>query len=321
MLIDEVDAFLSHAGRTGHVADSISLYRQRLERLASWLVERRSYRRWAEVTADDLDAFLLDLHAQQLRRSTRHGYATIIRQFSAWLVARGKVLSNPARDLPLPRDATTTLPPAPLSEADIARLIAAIPRATAIDLRNVFHVTLLYGTGLRISESTDLDLTDLDLTTRRVVVRHGKTDKRREVPLVKAVVLAARDYLAVRRELLSGPDHHALLLSQRGDRLAPITFQQWLAAAGKALGIAGLHPHALRHACATHLIRSGADIAHVATMLGHSDWSTTLDHYTRLVPTDLHRAIQAMPDMPVRANTRDGSPDSPASPTPGQSGI
>jgi site-specific recombinase XerD len=92
-----------------------------------------------------------------------------------------------------------------------------------------------------------------------------------------------------------------LLLSHRGDRLAPVTFQQWLAKMGKSLGINGFHPHALRHACATHLIRSGADIAHVATMLGHSDWTTTLEHYTRLVPTDLHRAIQAMPNMPVRA--------------------
>jgi site-specific recombinase XerD len=320
VLIDEVDAFLSHASRTGHVPGSISVYRQRLERLASWLVERCAFRRWAEVTADDLDAFLIDLHAQQLRRSTRYGYAATIREFSAWLIARGKVLSNPARDLPLPRDATTTLPPAPLSESDVARFIAAIPTATAIDLRNRFHVTLLYGTGLRISESTNLDLADLDLSARRVVVRHGKNDKRREVPLVKAVALAARDYLAVRRELLSGPDHHALLLSHSGDRLKPVSFQQWMARVGKALGINRLHPHALRHACATHLIRSGADIAHVATMLGHSDWTTTLEHYTRLVPTDLHRAIQAMPDMPVRSPTTATLPDGPPHPGDSRSG-
>ena len=54
--------------------------------------------------------------------------------------------------------------------------------------------------------------------------------------------------------------------------------------------------------CATHLVRSGADISHVATMLGHSDWTTTLDHYTRLVPTDLHHAIRVMPEIPVTAS-------------------
>ena len=311
MLIDEIDAFLAHASHSGHVPDSIAAYRQQLERLASWLIKNHHYRRWAEVTDDDLDAFLLDLHAQSFRRTTRRSYATIIRTFAAWLVARGRVLTNPARDLPLPRDDSTVLPPAPLSESDVARLIAAIPRHTVIDQRNFFHTTLLYGTGLRISESTDLNVADLDLTARRVVVRHGKTDKRREVPLVKTVVLAARNYLAVRRELLSGPEHDALLLGQRGDRLAPVTFQQWLAKIGKSLGIQGCHPHALRHACATHLVRSGADISHVATMLGHSDWTTTLDHYTRLVPTDLHHAIRVMPEIPVTASTTCTSPEGP----------
>ncbi len=88
---------------------------------------------------EDLDAFLLDLHAQGLRRSTRQGFAASIRELCRWLEGRGRVLANPARDLPLSDDERTTLPPAPLSEAEVARLIEAIPRRNAVDLRNRIH--------------------------------------------------------------------------------------------------------------------------------------------------------------------------------------
>jgi site-specific recombinase XerD len=300
MLIDEIDALLAHCSATGHAEDSVSVYRWRLERLASWLVERRGYRRWAEVRPEDLDAFLLDLHAQGLRRSTRQGFAASIRELCRWLEGRGSVLSNPARNLPLPDDERTTLPPAPLSEAEVLRLIEAIPRRNAVDLRNRLHALLLYGCGLRISESTDLDLGDLDLGNRRVVVRHGKGDKRREVPLLRQVAVAAQDYLAVRRELLHGTDHAALLLCGLGGRLTPFTFQRWLKQAGKALGLR-VHAHLLRHSFAVHLLRGGADLRHIAALMGHSDVATTAEVYARLVPTDIRVAYQAMPDIPVSA--------------------
>jgi site-specific recombinase XerD len=302
MLSDDIDAYLAHAAVAGLATDSVGVYRQRLERLAAWLAERRGYRRWAEVRADDLDTFLLDLQAQGLRRSTRAGFATVIRLLGAWLTQRGRVLANPARDLPVPDDLTTALPPAPLSEAEVARLIDAVPRRHAVDLRNRCHLELLYGCGLRLAESLGLRTDDVDLAARLVVVRHGKGDKRRVLPLLAPAAGAVRDYLAVRRDLLAGPDHGALLLGHGGRPLPASSFQQWLRRFGRALGL-DVHPHLLRHSFAVHLLRGGADLRHIAALLGHGDLETTRI-YLRLVPGQLREAYDAaMPAIPVNAPT------------------
>jgi integrase/recombinase XerD len=87
----------------------------------------------------------------------------------------------------------------------------------------------------------------------------------------------------------------------------PSTFQRWLKQAGKALGLR-VHCHLLRHSFAVHLLRGGADLRHIAALMGHADPATTAEVYARLVPTDLRVAYQAMPDIPVSSD-RKGLPD------------
>ena len=125
--------------------------------------------------------------------------------------------------------------------------------------------------------------------------------------LLKEVAVAAQDYVAVRRELLKGPDHAALLLCRLGGRLAPSTFQRWLRQAGKALGLR-VYAHLLRHSFAAHLLRGGADLRHIAAFMGHADVATTAEVYVRLVPTDLLAEHQVMPDIIVAAD-RKGLPN------------
>jgi integrase/recombinase XerD len=75
--------------------------------------------------------------------------------------------------------------------------------------------------------------------------------------------------------------------------------------AGKALGLR-VRPHLLRHSFAVHLLRGGADLRHIAALMGHAVPATTAEVYSRLVPTDLRVAYQAMPDIPVSAEPPDG---------------
>lgn len=299
MLNDEIDAYLTHCRVQGLAPDSCEQYALRLHRLRGWL-QAKGYRRWVSVQPADLDAYMLGLVAEGLKKSTRRGFASTIREFCIWLAERGKVLVNPARDLPLPDDGEEDLPPAPLSEDEIARLFERLPRKSPADLRNRLHLELLYGCALRMAESIHLDVSDLDLRARTVLVRNGKMGKDRTLPMMRGVLSAAKDYLAVRRDLLKGPDHGALLLGPSGQRVVMVTFQQWLRRVGKGLGLR-LHPHLLRHSIAVHLLRGGADIRHVQEFLGHACLETT-KIYLRLVPGHLREDYdQAMPEIAVRA--------------------
>src|SRR5665213_1704295 len=107
------------------------------------------------------------------------------------------------------------------------------------------------------------------------------------------------DYLTLRRTLLHGPDHGALFLSRRGDRLGGCTFWQWLRGHAKAvLGEAvKVHPHLLRHSIVVHMLRRGADIRHLQAFLGHADINTTKT-YLRLIPEHLREDYdRAMPPL------------------------
>lgn len=281
---------------------TIDKYRMALDATATFL-KKRGVRQVADVTADDLDARLLEMAASGLKRSTRFGLASILRECFRVLQERGLVLRNPALDLPVPDDDSDELPTAPLDEAEVAQLFAAVPRRCAMDLRNLAHLHLLYGCALRLGESLALTVDDIDFGQRCVLVRAGKGDKDRQVPLMKGTAGAVKDYLAVRRDLLHGPDHGRLLLSNRGQPLGEFMIRHLLDELAVRCGIARkLYPHLLRHSIAVHLLRGGADIREVQAFLGHALLETT-KVYLRMVPGHLREEYdRAMPEIAMQVN-------------------
>lgn len=253
----------------------------------------------AALTAGDIDRFLVHLQATGRARATIVSYRTSLRALCQWLAATGRVLTNPAEELdPVPRDEAEELPADPLSVAEVAALIAAIPTDSVRGLRHRAHVELLYGCGLRLGESIGIDLDALDLDHAMVLV-HGKGNKDRTLPLLPTVVVALRDYLALRRTLLCGPDHGALFLGGDGKRLRATAFRQWLIRF--AAGVLGperhVFPHLLRHSFAVHMLLGGADIRYVQEALGHVDLDTT-KLYLRLLPEELRADYEAaMPEL------------------------
>jgi integrase/recombinase XerC len=147
-----------------------------------------------------------------------------------------------------------------------------------------------------VSELAALDLQHLSLSERQVRVQ-GKGRKERLVPLGSKAAVALTDYLA-RRESLRHPktgglDLGALLVSRRGGRLGVRQIQALVKRYGQlGAGRPDLHPHALRHSCATHMLDGGADLRAIQELLGHSSLSTT-QRYTHLSLEQLLRVYDS----------------------------
>jgi integrase/recombinase XerD len=254
----------------------------------------------ADVTPADLDAHLLILAERGLAHSSRLTHATVIREcFRRWH-HDGRMMRNSALDLPVGDDDDVPLPEPPLEPADVAALIAVIPKRDALDLRNRAIVEVLYGCALRLSECVHLDVDDIDQSRRTLQIRGGKNGKDRTVPLMNGALGTLRDYLAVRRYLVAGPDRGALFLNNRGKRIGPFVVQHLLAELSKRAGLSRrVHPHLLRHSIAVAMLRGGTDIRHVQALLGHASMETT-KIYLRMVPGHLREEYdKAMPMIAV----------------------
>lgn len=212
-----------------------------------------------------------------------------LRAFYRFLMKRGLVANNPAAALRLPK-----LPkklPRFLSIEDAATLVngTAAQRGSEawralLEVRDRALLELLYGAGLRVSELATLTLERLSLGTSEIRV-HGKGDKQRVLPLGGPAQRALEDYLRVRgqfRGKAREPHPTAVFLGRYGTRLTARQIEQLVKRYGQlALGRPDLHPHALRHTCATHLLDAGADLRGIQEFLGHASLSTT-QRYTHV---------------------------------------
>ena len=197
-----------------------------------------------------------------------------LKGFFRYLVEVGVLSDSPAEAIEGPR-LERRLPDVP-SEATVERAIDNLVDRDPVRLaRDRALLELLYGCGLRVAEAVSLEVDSLDLEGGwlRVI---GKRRKQRVVPLGSRAVLAVRDWLKVRDEWVKPMSQQALFLGERGARLgvrsAYDIVNRRLMAAGER---EGAHPHALRHAFATHMLERGADLSSVKELLGHESLSTT----------------------------------------------
>jgi integrase/recombinase XerC len=210
-----------------------------------------------------------------------------VRALYVFLGRTAEVRENPAALLQSPKLARG-LPLVLRAEAaaEVVEAPAALaPGRDPEKLRDQALLELLYGSGLRVSELAALDLEAVNLRACEVRVL-GKGSKERIVPLSGKALEALERYLPRRSELAHPKtgflDPAALLLTRRGARLGVRRIQALVQRYG-ALGAGrpDLHPHALRHSCATHLLEGGADLRVIQELLGHSSLSTT-QRYTHV---------------------------------------
>ena len=235
-----------------------------------------------EVTPATVRAFLAQLHSRRLAKVSVQRALAALRTYMRFLGREGVVEANPARVVPTPR-APKPLPDV-VGAPDLAELLDALP-ATSAGRRDRAALELLYAAGLRVSELVGLDIDDVDLS-RRLVRVIGKGNKERVVPFGTKAELAIRSYLpdraAWRHQGKVADGEEPLLVNQRGGRLTDRSMRRILDAAVQHVALVQhLHPHALRHAFATHLLEAGMDLRAIQELLGHTSLSTT-QRYTHL---------------------------------------
>jgi integrase/recombinase XerC len=227
-----------------------------------------------------LRRWLRSLYDQQLAATTIARKLSSVKAFFRYLVRDEQLEVDPTARLSAPK-----LPkPAPrfLSADDAARLVQAPEGDGPIALRDRAVLELVYGAGLRVSEAVSLDLQDVQ-AAEGVVRVTGKGRKVRVVPIGRFAVLAIETWRAVRSQLRGKTGLHAtaLFLNNRGDRLSVRAVQRLVASSRGACRQTGATPHWLRHACATHMLGSGADLRTIQEQLGHASLQTT-QRYTHV---------------------------------------
>jgi site-specific recombinase XerD len=203
-----------------------------------------------------------------------------LKAFFRTLVEHGELRANPADLLATPRQ-TRHLPDV-LKPEEVARLLDRIGATTPLEVRDRALFELAYAAGLRAEELVTLDVESLDFDAEQVRVE-GKGGKTRFVPVGEPALRSLAGYLErARGALVSDPEQRALFLSKSGRRLSTSDVRRRLRVwARQAAAQGAVHPHALRHSFATHLLEGGADLRAIQELLGHSSISTT-QIYTRV---------------------------------------
>jgi len=300
----ELDPFRTYLRyERGYSPKTVLAYASDLEQLFSFLRARPE----PEPTLlgrGELRLWLASLSERLTTRSLARKLGSV-RAFFVFLMQRGLVSENPARSLSMPKLRQRL--PLVLSAESAAGLMSAPDEAEkrpVIRARDAAILELLYGAGLRVSEVVSLDIGSIDLEALRLRVL-GKGRKERVVPLGRPAREALLSYLPLRPELVrprtATAADAALFLGLQGRRLGTRQVQAAVQRYGvTSLGRPDVHPHALRHSAATHMLEGGADLRAIQDFLGHESVATT-QKYTHLSLADLTQTYDRAHPLARRA--------------------
>ena len=252
--------------------------------------EAPSLKTLSKLTVRDLRAWLAGLRREGLSSRSVARQLSAVRGFFRFLDGEGLV-SNPAIEAIRAPKRPHSVPTPVTPEAAQSMLDIVGEEDTWMAARDVAVLTLLYGSGLRISEALSLQAADAPIKGRDTLRVSGKGNKTRVVPVLPVAREAVQRYLDLCPTKLGADD--PLFIGVRGKRLSPRIIQLRLEKARAALGLpATATPHALRHSFATHLLGAGADLRAIQELLGHASLSTT-QGYTEVDRAHLLKAYES----------------------------
>ena len=256
-------------------------------------IEKLGVAEFSQLELTHVRSWLANIQSTGASRATLARRIVSIRAFTYWAASEGWIISDIGANLAIPKPHKTL--PEVLSHSETDLVLQAIQakrdsQPTALNIRDLAMIEVLYASGIRVSELCGLRLADFDQSRYTLQVL-GKGNKERVVPIGIPAVKALQNWLSEGRpQIANESSTNAIFLGLRGKRIDQRTVREVVYEAMAAIG-SHMSPHGLRHTAATHLLEGGADLRTVQEILGHSSLATT-QIYTHVSPQRLQQAYQ-----------------------------
>jgi integrase/recombinase XerC len=236
-------------------------------------LENENISRWQDVTSKVIRRWMVSLLNDGITPVTIHRKISALKSFFRYLMREQILESNPVNGVIIPKKPKRL--PVFVKENEMDLLLDTVPFSNDFEgIRDKFIITLLYGTGMRLSEMVNLKLSDIDLG-QKVIKVLGKRNKERIIPFFKELEKEITKYLSARNQTF--PDAgNILILTSKGKPVYPKLIYRVV---NKYLALVSTinkkSPHVIRHSFATALLNHGADLNAIKELLGHANLSAT----------------------------------------------
>ena len=227
-----------------------------------------------QLKKEDVIGFLSACEEIGEKRSSIILRLLILKKFFSWLKEEKIIAEDPAATIPVPKQEKQV--PRYVSVTQIESLLTQPDIETPGGLRDRTLLEVIYSAGLRISEALSLEIGDIDYEQGFVYIRHGKGGASRNVPIGESALEWLKRYLLEGRSKMERDCNPIVFLSHGGEKLsrqsAAAAIRSYVRSAGLPTWITA---HSLRHACATHMLQSGAKLPYIQEQLGHACMEST----------------------------------------------
>lgn len=281
-----IERFIEHLAVVKRLSPrTLAAYRDDLLALERWIDTNLPTLDWSSLAVETLRAHIAAAHRGGLGGRSLARRLSAIRGFYRFLLREQLASSNPAQGLRAPKS-PRKLPN--VLDADEMKVLLERPDAGPLSVRDRAMFELFYSSALRLAELCDLRWNALDREAGMLRVT-GKGSKTRVVPVGGPALAALQRW----REQSGGSGEQPIFTGRHGVAIAPRTVQMRLKLWATQQGVwKRVHPHLLRHSCASHLLESSGNLRAVQEMLGHADIATT-QIYTHLDFQHLARVYDA----------------------------
>ena len=270
-----IEEYIAYVTDVKNLSKNTSLsYNRDLKKLAEFITSL-NISSYELIDEDICSAWIGDLYNKGNNPRSIQRHLSSAKGLFRYLKKNGLISSSPFDLVTAPK--TSSNLPDVLSPEDVEQLLNFKP-SSIIEIRDMAIIELMYSSGLRVSETVGVNISDFeeDMSFLRVI---GKGTKTRLVPLGRFAINAIKNWLLEREKIVRKTD--ALFLNSQGTRLSVRSVQIRLKALALKQGLPPIHPHMLRHSFATHMLESSGDLRTIQELLGHSSLSTT-QIYTKL---------------------------------------
>ncbi len=274
-ILNDINEYLVFVSQVKNLSENTTKsYERDLKKLYLFL-EKLNITNYSDIKEEICSAWIGDLYSQNNKPKSIQRHLSSAKGFFRFLKKNNLISSSPFELVTAPKSSNAL--PDVLSPEDVEQLLNFKPSNT-IEIRDMAIVELMYSSGLRVSETVNINISDFEenMSFLRVI---GKGSKTRLVPMGRFAISAINNWMNEREKISNNTD--ALFLNSKGSRLSVRSIQLRLKKMAMKQGLPPVHPHMLRHSFATHMLESSGDLRTIQELLGHSSLSTT-QIYTKL---------------------------------------